>query len=268
MENKQRYTFQDKRNSAKKYKMRKVNLITMAGLGLRFKNKGFKLPKPLIEIDNLPMFVRSVRKLPGCDLLIFICLKLHVKNFNLHKVIEKYFPKAKIVILNKKTQGQAVTCLKAQKYLKPNDLLTIASCDYGMTYNKNLLNKNLNSSDLVVWTFKDVAAIKKKPTSYGYVKTNKKYIINATSCKKTLSKKPWEDDAIIGTFTFKKAKLFIQLTKKLIKKKVRVNNEFYIDSLIAFFINSKYTAKSLRVNKYNGWGTPFELKKYKNEKNN
>ena len=53
---------------------RKVNLIPIAGLGLRFKNKGYKIPKPLIPINGTPMFVSAARALPKADLYIFVCL--------------------------------------------------------------------------------------------------------------------------------------------------------------------------------------------------
>jgi len=247
--------------------MRKVNLVPMAGTGLRFKKAGFKKPKPLININNIPMFVHSVKNLPKCDLLIFICLRSHVKKFKIDKYIKYYFPKSKIIILKRKTEGQALTCLKAEKYLNYNDCLTIGSCDYGMKYSNKIFKSRIKSSDLVVWTFKDVASIKKNPNAYGYVKSIKNDFISKTTCKKVLSNKPWEDDAIIGTFTFKKAKTFIDKTKLLIKKKIKVNNEYYLDSLINFFINSKLTAKKFKVSKFEGWGTPFELKNYKKNKN-
>ena len=136
-----------------------------------------------------------------------------------------------------------------------------------MKYSNKIFKSRIKSSDLVVWTFKDVASIKKNPNAYGYVKSIKNDFISKTTCKKVLSNKPWEDDAIIGTFTFKKAKTFIDKTKLLIKKKIKVNNEYYLDSLINFFINSKLTAKKFKVSKFEGWGTPFELKNYKKNKN-
>lgn len=247
--------------------MRKVNLIPMAGTGLRFKKQGYKLPKPLIKINNTPMFVNSVRSLPNCDLLIFICLKEHILKFNIDKHIKNYFPKAKIISLVKKTKGQVSSCLKAKKYLRPNDCLTIGSCDYSMKYNKKIFKSKLINSDLIVWTFKDQESIKKNPYYYGYVKSNKFDKIINSSCKIPLSNKPWNDDVIIGTFTFKRAKDFIKYAELLIKKKIKVNNEYYIDSIINYFIGSKLLAKKFKVSKFNGWGTPFELKRFLSNKN-
>ena len=58
--------------------VRKINLIPMAGEGIRFKIKGFKIPKPLILINGIPMFVKATKSLPKADKYIFICLKRHI----------------------------------------------------------------------------------------------------------------------------------------------------------------------------------------------
>ena len=96
--------------------MRKINLVPMAGEGKRFLDEGYRTPKPLIKINGIPMFVHAAKALPKADLYIFICLKRHVKTFKINQVIKSFFPKSKIIILDKVTNGQAATCLKAEKF--------------------------------------------------------------------------------------------------------------------------------------------------------
>ena len=98
--------------------MRKINLVPMAGEGKRFLDEGYKVPKPLIMINSIPMFVRAAKALPKADLFIFICLKNHVIKFKINKVIKKFFPNSQIIILDKSTNGQAATCLKAKIFKK------------------------------------------------------------------------------------------------------------------------------------------------------
>ena len=50
-----------------------VNIMPMAGLGKRFLNSQFKMPKPLIEINKNPMFIESAKSMPKSDLNVFIC---------------------------------------------------------------------------------------------------------------------------------------------------------------------------------------------------
>ena len=88
---------------------RKVNLIPMAGEGIRFVNEGYKLPKPLIKIKGIPMFVKAARSLPRADKYIFICLNKHIKKFKLDKTIKYFFPKSHIIFAKK----NQCTCMKA-----------------------------------------------------------------------------------------------------------------------------------------------------------
>lgn len=241
---------------------RKVNLIPLAGAGQRFENKGFNLPKPLIDINGKPMFVRAAEALPRADKYIFICLLKHIKKYSIDKIIKLYFPNSETFVLKRKTSGQAMSCLKATKLINDNDILTIGSCDYSMTYNLKNFKRNLKSSDLVIWTFKDKKIIKKNPKMYGYVKIDKRGFASRVTCKKKISGSPWNDHTIIGTFTFKKAKYFIHFANKLIKNNLRVNNEFYIDSIADLFVKSGFKVKVNLVKKYFGWGTPMDLNKY------
>ena len=241
---------------------RKINLIPMAGLGKRFENAGYKLPKPLIDINGKPMFVRAAESLPKADKIIFVCLKKHLKKFKINKIIKSYFPKSIVITAKKKKLGQAVDCLEASKYLKMNDSLTIGACDNSMVYNSGSLKKKIKNSELVVWTFKDKKITLKNPKMYGYVKTDKKDNAIEVSCKKQISKFPWKDHTIIGAFSFKRADTFLKYTKKLLLNKHKINNEFYMDSVAEMCVNSGLKVKVNLVKKYYGWGTPKDLKDY------
>ena len=131
-----------------------------------------------------------------------------------------------------------------------------------MVYDSKSLKKKIQKSDLVVWTFKDKKIVLKNPLMYGYVKTDKKDNILKISCKKKISKIPWKDHVIIGAFSFKKAEVFLKYTKKLLFNNLKINNEFYMDSVAEMCVNSGVKVKANLVKKYYGWGTPRDLKNY------
>ena len=127
---------------------------------------------------------------------------------------------------------------------------------------KKILEIQINELDINI-TEKNLAnIIKKNPNMYGYVKIDKQGFASRVTCKKKISGSPWNDHTIIGTFTFKKAKYFIHFANKLIKNNLRVNNEFYIDSIADLFVKSGFKVKVNLVKKYFGWGTPMDLNKY------
>jgi len=248
--------------------MRTVNLIPLAGNSKRFLDKGYLIPKQFIHIRGIPMFIQAALSLPKADKWIFVCLKEHYINFRVNAYVKKFFPNSEIVILKKKTEGQAITCLQAKKYLKKNDILTIGACDNGMTFDLKKTNKKIKNFDVIIWTFKNKKIIKKNPKMYGYVKVDTSGIVKDISCKKILSSHPENDHAIIGAFTFRKALFFFKYAKKIIKEKKRIKKEFYLDTVAQECFNNHLSTTVNLVKKYYCWGTPYHFENYlkKNKK--
>jgi|688.fasta_scaffold69049_5 hypothetical protein len=247
--------------------MSTVNLIPLAGNSKRFFEKGYLIPKQFIHINGVPMFIRAALSLPKADKWIFVCLEKHLKDYRVKEYVKKFFPRSKIVTLKKKTDGQVITCLKAKKFINKNDFLTIGACDNGMEFNLKKIKKKIKSYDIIIWTFKDKIIIKRDPKMYGYVKVNHYGIVKKISCKKTLSSQPENDHAIIGAFSFRTANLFFKYAKQIIKKRMRINNEFYLDTVVEeCFVNKLSTTVNL-VNKYYCWGTPFHFENFINKNN-
>ena len=77
-------------------------ILPMGGAGSRFYKNGYMQPKPLIEINGKPFFYwasMSIMKYIDIADLTFVVLKQHVDEFKIDKVIEKFFPQARIEIL-------------------------------------------------------------------------------------------------------------------------------------------------------------------------
>ena len=60
-------------------------ILPLAGKGSRFVKEGYKNPKPLINVDGLPMIVSAVKSLPKTSKQVFICLEEHLKKYPLEK---------------------------------------------------------------------------------------------------------------------------------------------------------------------------------------
>ena len=244
--------------------MRRVNIIPLAGDGKRFFDAGFKTPKPLIKVDGVSMILKSAKSLPNADLWIFICRKNHFKNSDLKLELKKNFNKTIIISVDNLTDGQLSTCMLARDYLRPDDKITIGSCDNGMIYNYRKFKILSKKHDVLIWTFRNNVSVKKNPDMYGWVKANEASEAILVSCKKHISKTPMKDHAITGTFSFFRARDFLKCSDLLISKNIRVNNEFYIDSVMNECIGIGLNVLAFEVEEYFCWGTPSDLKNYNN----
>ena len=253
---------QDKVKNPKDTKL----ILPMAGRGSRFAEEGFDLPKPLLDVNGLPMVIQAVNCLPECDSNIFICLEEHVDEFNIDKVIKNTYHNTEVVSLRNVTQGQACTCELGLKNFQV-DLekpIMISACDNGVYYDSNeYLNLvNDESVDIIVWTFRNNQTSKVNPNSYAWLDVDENNCIKHVSCKKFIYDDISTTHAIIGTMFFRKGQYFMDGLNKNYDENIRTNNEFYVDDVLNQNIKDGLKVKVFEVKNYICWGAPNDYKTY------
>ena len=234
----------------------------MAGDGRRFKDAGYTIPKPLIEVDGKPMVIRALESLPRASKNILIVRKEHLNIDDFKSLLSNYFKNVIIIEIDYLTEGQASTCLLSESYIPENSILNIGACDVGFKYDSNKYIETLNNFDSFVWTYNNNPNVLIHPEMYGWVKRRvNSNEIKYISCKKPISDKLLIDHVVSGTFTFKNSNLFFEGIKKMISKEDKVNGEYYLDNIFNHLTNKSSVFK---VEKYYSWGTPSELNNYLN----
>lgn len=246
-------------------------LIPMAGEGQRFKDVGYTTSKPAIltydrkDGTQKPMVVLATLDLPGAanpdNQLIFVDRDFH-KTDGVEAVILKHFPWAKIITVEKLTEGQACTCLLAKEWINNDEELLIAGCDNGMDFNSEEYERLKRENDVIVFTYTDNEAVLKNPNAYGWMIVDENNKITATSIKKAISDNPLKDHAVVATFWFKQGSIFVKATEKMIAENDRINNEFYVDQVVKHALDLGYQASVFDINRYICWGTPIDYEIY------
>lgn len=246
-------------------------LIPMAGAGQRFADAGYKVHKPAIMTidretgEEKPMVVCATKDLPGVasdgSNVIYVDRTFH-KTDGVEDAIRAYFPKATFITIDHLTEGQACTCMLAEELLDPEEPLLIAGCDNGMDINIEAFEELTKDCDCIVFTYRHNEAVLANPNAYGWMITDEDGNITGTSIKKAISDTPMEDPAVVATFWFKKAKVFLEATKKMIAENDRINQEFYVDQTAKHVLDLGYKAKIFDIDRYVGWGTPADYEAY------
>jgi len=234
----------------------------MAGEGQRFIDAGYKIPKPLIKINGLPMVVRAAKSLPPADIWIFICREDHIKNFAIDRELLNYFSDAIILSVDHLTEGQVSTCLLARGHIFPDDRLTIGACDNAMVYHQKDYDKNIDMHDALIWTFRNNPSVLQNPNMYGWVEVDVSGKAEGVSCKVPISDQPMNDHAVVGTFSFKKAGYFLECADEMIRKSRKINNEYYLDVVLDECITNGHNVIPFEIDNYIGWGTATDLEEY------
>lgn len=244
-------------------------LIPMAGEGSRFKDVGYETPKPLLMTfdketkQNQPMILCAVNSIPESEdsQIIFVDRDFH-KAQGIEDVLKKRWPKSQFITLDKLTEGQLSTCLKAKEFINDDEELLIGSCDCGIDIDLEKFYNLKKNCDCIVFTFKNNDSVVDNPNAYGWMKVNNDDDIIDVSIKKSISNDPEKDNAVSSIFWFKKGKEFVKAAEDMIAANDRVNNEFYVDQCIKYIIKNGLKAKVLVVDKYFCWGTPKDWEDY------
>lgn len=226
-------------------------VVPMAGIGIRFKNKGYLEPKPLIKIKGEPMIKIVINNLkPKCDhKFIFICQNEHLLKHNLKSVIESNTKNFGIIGVSKVTDGPASSVLLAKEYINNNNPLMIANCDQYIEEDINLFLSKSNNYDGYIMT------MQASDPKWSFVKFD-----GNNNIVELVEKKVVSNVATVGIYNFKHGSLFCKYAKRMINEKLSINNEYYVAPVYNYMINDKLSIETFDITgKMHGLGTPEDL---------
>jgi len=232
-------------------------LIPMAGLGSRFSKNGYKYPKPLIDVNGIPMIQCVIKNLNLHGNYIFLVLREHYEKYYLKYLLPLICCEnnCEIIIVDSVTEGACCTALLAKKIINTNDELIIANSDQfilGWMANNFFNYVNIKQADGAILTFID------DDSKWSFVKLNK----NSNIISQVAEKKPISNIASVGIYYWKKGSDFVESAEKMIQQNIRVNNEFYIAPTYNILINEGKKIYNYPIAEMHGLGTPEDLNRF------
>lgn len=234
-------------------------IITMAGLGLRFKNAGYNLPKYMITVKNKTLFEWSLESLIGynefVENYIFVVRKDdNSLDFIKSKILNYGILNFKIIELDHLTDGQATTCLIALRYCKPESPI--------MVYNIDTFIEPYQLQYSQISGQGHIPCFKGKGDHWSFVKINDEARVVEVREKVRIS-----ELCTLGAYYFSSAKLFRALYKfYYFDKNEPDKSEKYIAPLYNEMIKRglDISISLVESSKVYVLGTPEELKEFIN----
>jgi NDP-sugar pyrophosphorylase family protein len=230
-------------------------VIPMAGLGTRFSNEGFDLPKPIIEVGGKTLIEHSIDSLNLDGKYIFITRKYENKNHNilLSEILKKIKPDSIEIIIDEITSGSVETCLMSTEYINNETPLIITNCDQRLEWDSDLFLEFIKNEDLdgVLLTYES-----DNPKN-SFCSINSNNLIDRVVEKQIISK-----TALVGLHYWSKGLDFVSSAKKLFESfKNDGKPECYISETFNFLIKEGKKIKSFEIspNEYISLGTPYDL---------
>lgn len=232
-------------------------IIPMAGRGMRFIEKGYTFPKPLVEINNKPMIqvaVENLRpKIPHT--FTFICRKDHYDRYSLRDLLNLIAPGCNIVTVTNITQGAACTVLLASEYFNNEDYMMIANSDQYIDCDINdFINDSIERK-----VDGNILCFNASHPKWSYVRLDEDGFVREVAEKRTIS-----NHATVGIYFYRSGKLFFEAASAMIEKDVRVNDEFFVCPVYneMILMGQKVGIYEIAANTMYGLGTPEDLEKF------
>lgn len=233
-------------------------LMPMGGLGQRFRDAGIDTPKPLIDVNGIPMFKKALASYdsyPGDKHHIFVIRKDTDDEYGLANQIREILPDAKIKILDHNTRGAVETCMVAEEFIDPELPLVIMDCDIAFDAG--------NYFELIQDAITDdhydglLLSFDSDQPRYSYAEIDKDNIVVRTAEKVVIS-----NHALMGAYFFTHASSFIDAAKQLMRNEISDTMKEYYVSLIYNILIENNKRIGLAKGIFYCFGTPDELQAY------
>lgn len=226
-------------------------LIPMAGAGSRFAKQGYKLPKPMIDVNGKPMIQRVVDNLNIDAKYVFIMQKSLAEAIG--NSLQLMVPGCTIIETMGLTEGAACTTLLAKEHINNKRHLLIANCDQLVEWNSNefMYSMLCDDADGGILTFRD------NDPKWSYVRLG----LDGYACE-LAEKKVISEHATVGIYYWKHGEDYVRLAEQMIEKNIRVNNEFYVAPVYNEAFLEEKRVKIFAADKMWGIGTPEDLEFY------
>lgn len=237
-------------------------VITMGGLGSRFRKMGYTVPKYMIEAKGRTLFEWSLISLEGykadADKYVFIAMRdenADVEKFITNQCEKLGIKKYHVIILDYLTDGQATTAMMAERYWNPEHALLIYNID---TY---VEAGEMNSGELEGDGF--IPCFQAEGDHWSFVRLDKTGRVVEIREKQRIS-----NYCTLGAYYFKTCALYKRLYDEYYSmNRELVNGEKYVAPLYDYLLSKggEIYISDINPKKVHVLGTPEELQAFLDE---
>lgn len=244
-------------------------IIPMSGIGKRFIDAGYTVPKSLILIEGKPIIEHVINLFPGETKFTFICNNKHLKETNIKETLKEIKPNCNIVEVNvNNRRGPVDAVIQAQYLIKDDEEIIVSYCDYGTKWDYNKFKEEIKktNADGAIACYKGFHPHMLGTDNYAFIKEKNNMLLEIQE-KKPFTNDKMTEYASNGTYYFKNGIILKKYFQKLIDLNINIKNEFYVSMVYNLLVQDKLKVLIFEIEKMLQWGTPKDLEEYLNWSN-
>jgi NDP-sugar pyrophosphorylase family protein len=237
----------------------------MSGFGERFRRVGYKVPKPLIEIDGKPIIAHVIDMFPGEQDFTFICNQEHLDNpdYKMEEQLLQYCPTGKIVGILPHKLGPVHAVQQVADSIDLEEPVIVNYCDFTCYWDWNHFKSFVEEIQCqgAIPAYKGFHPHTLGSTNYAYMKESAGWVQDIQE-KQPYTENRMEEFASSGTYYFASGKVMLNAMEQTVKQDLNVGGEYYVSLVYKPMLAKNMTIAVYPLQHFMQWGTPADVAEY------
>jgi NDP-sugar pyrophosphorylase family protein len=242
-------------------------VIPMSGFGERFRRAGYRVPKPLIEIDGKPIIAHVIDMFPGETDFLFICNQEHLDTpeFRMQELLHQFCPTGRVIGIPPHKLGPVNAVLQVLDHIDPEQPTIVNYCDFTCVWDyqdfKNFVKETACDGAIPCYTGFHPHML--NSNYYAYVQEQQGCIIGIQE-KQPYTDKPMNEFASSGTHYFAMGKMLHDYFQRTIKRPdLLIAGEHYVSVVYTPMLEDGASIAVYELNHFMQWGVPQDFEEYR-----
>ena len=242
-------------------------VVPMSGFGERFRRAGYRVPKPLIEVDGKPIIAHVVDLFPGETDFVFVCNRDHLQrdDYRMAEQLADICPSGRVLGIEPHKLGPVHAVLQAIDLLDPSAPTIVNYCDFACAWDYSDFKAYVRDSgcDGAIPCYTGFHPHMMGSTNYAYVRTDGARVLDIQE-KQPYTDQPTREYASSGSYYFKSGALMRAAFERCVARPdLSLGGEYYVSLAYKPLLEDGACVAVYELNHFMQWGTPQDLEEYR-----
>ncbi len=241
-------------------------VIPMSGFGERFRIAGYKVPKPLINIDGKPIIAHVLNLFPGESNFIFVCNQEHLDDpeYRMEQILRSLCPTGLVLGIPPHSLGPVHAVRQVEHQLDPTSPVVVNYCDFSCYWDWNHFRRFVEEVACVgaIPAYRGFHPHSLGSTNYAYMREANGWVQDIQE-KKPYTSNRMQEFASTGTYYFSSAQIMSQAFRVAIEQKLHLGGEYYVSLAYKPLLAEGKPVAVYPLQHFMQWGTPEDVAEYR-----
>ncbi len=242
-------------------------VIPMSGFGERFRRAGYRVPKPLIEIEGKPIIAHVIDLFPGETDFLFICNQEHLDEpaYHMREILERYCPGGRVVGIAPHKLGPVHAVLQAADIaIEPDQPVIVNYCDFTCYWDWQHFKRFVVDCGCTgaIPAYRGFHPHTLGITNYAYMRETNGWVTDIQE-KQPYTSNRMGEYASSGTYYFATGQIMLNAFRETVRKNLNVNGEFYVSLAYKPLLADNLPVAVYDLQHFMQWGTPQDVVEYR-----